>query len=84
VEKERFFNKIDESYGILCLNMSSYFLFHVSACKTPNEVWTTMEGLFGKRDEMRGNMLENELIYLIPRNFQSLQGLFSKFNTLIQ
>jgi hypothetical protein len=28
--------------------------------------------------------LENELIYLSPRNFETLQDYFSKFNTLLQ
>ena len=29
VEKSKLFNRIDESFGILCLNISKYFLFHV-------------------------------------------------------
>jgi hypothetical protein len=48
VEKEKYFNRMDEAYGILCLSISPYFLFHVEACSTPNEVWTKLDGLFGK------------------------------------
>jgi hypothetical protein len=28
--------------------ISTDLWFHVVACKTPNEIWTTLEGLFGK------------------------------------
>jgi hypothetical protein len=45
--------------------------FHATACKTPNEIWTTLEGLFGKQDEMRGHMLEVELNTLDPKSFDN-------------
>jgi hypothetical protein len=75
---------MDEAYGILCLSISLESLFHVEACSTPKEIWTKFYGLFGKKDEMRGNILENKLIYVIPRNFETLHDYFSKFNTLLQ
>jgi hypothetical protein len=43
------------------------------ACKTPNEIWTTLESLFGKQDEMRGHMLEVELNTLDPKSFDNIQ-----------
>jgi hypothetical protein len=67
IEKSKYLNRMDEAYRALCMHMSPELLFHVSTCKTPNEIWTTMEGLFGKQDEMRGHMLEVELLALDPK-----------------
>jgi hypothetical protein len=59
-----------EAYRALYMHISLDLLFHVSFCKTPNEIWTTMEGLFGKQDGMRGHMLKVEL--LVPRRSQKI------------
>lgn len=52
IEKSRYFNRMDEAFGILCLSISPELLFHVESCSTPNEVWKILEGLFGKQDEI--------------------------------
>jgi hypothetical protein len=44
---------MDEALGTICSAISSDLLFHISSCKTPNEAWTTLEGIFGKKDEIR-------------------------------
>jgi hypothetical protein len=72
VEKENYFNRMDEAYGIICLSIYPKFIFHVESFSTPKEIWTKLDGLFGKQDELRGHMLEKELIYLIPSNFKTL------------
>jgi hypothetical protein len=72
VEKIKYFNKLDESIGMICLSISIYLLFHVSGATTPDVVWTTLEGLIGKQDAMRVHQLENELISLSQIHF-SLQ-----------
>ena len=62
VEKAKYFNKLDEAYGLLCLSISREFLFHLKNLTSPKEVWEKLESLFGKTDELRGHQLENELI----------------------
>ena len=57
-EKIKWFNHCDEAYGLLCLSVSPNLLFHIESAKTPNEVWKTLETLFGKLDVMRGQELE--------------------------
>ena len=47
-EKIKYFNKLDESIGLICLSISIDLLFHVSRATTPDVVWTTLEGLFDK------------------------------------
>jgi hypothetical protein len=51
--------------------------------KTPNEAWTTMEGIFGKQDELMGHMLEVEFLPLDPKTFDNLQDLFTKYKDLL-
>jgi hypothetical protein len=48
IEKSKYLNQMDEAFGTICSLISLELLFHISSCKTPNEAWTTMEGLFGK------------------------------------
>ena len=38
VEKSKYFNIIDEAFGLLCLRISREILFHVDSLTTPNEV----------------------------------------------
>jgi hypothetical protein len=77
MEKIKYFNKLYEAIGMICLSISKYLLFHVSGATTPDVVWTTLEGLFNKQDAMRVHQLENELISLSPINFSNLQELFT-------
>jgi hypothetical protein len=84
VEKSKYFNRMDEAYGLLCMSISPDLWFHIDACKTPNEIWTTLAGLFGKQDEMRGHLLEVELNSLDPKNFDNLQDFFTKFKSLLR
>ena len=55
VEKSKFFNRLDEAFGMLCLSISRDLLFHVDSLATLNEVRLRLESLFGKNDEMRGH-----------------------------
>jgi hypothetical protein len=83
IEKSKYMNQMDEVYGTICSLISPELLFHISSCKTTNEVWTTMEGLFGKQDKMRGHVLEVELLTLDPKNFDNLQFFFTKYKDLL-
>ena len=65
-EKIKWHNRRDEAYGLLCLSISKDLLVDI----------------FGKKDEMRGHQIENELISLSPNSFESLQLYFSKLKAL--
>jgi hypothetical protein len=79
IEKMRWGNLKDEATGLLLELISIDLWFHVAACKTPNKIWTTLEGLFGNQDEMQGHMLEVELNTLDPKSFDNIQPFFTKF-----
>jgi hypothetical protein len=74
---------MDEALKTICSLISPDFLFHISSCKTLNEAWTTLEGLFGKHDDMRGHMLKVELLRLDPKSFDNIQYFFTKFKDLL-
>ena len=83
VEKAKYFNRLDEAYGLLCLSISRELLFHIDTLTTPNEVWVKLETLFGKTDELRRHQLENELIILSPMHFDTIHDFFTKFKSLL-
>ena len=83
MEKAKFFNKLDEAYGLLCLRISIYLLFHLDSLTSPKEVWQKLESLFGKTDELHGHQLENELISLSPVHYDTIQDFFTKFKSLV-
>ena len=64
-------NRLDEAYGLLCLSISPYLLFHIYCLTTPNQVCTKLDSLFGVQDELRAHQLEIELFSLSPSNFES-------------
>ena len=77
-EKNKFLNRLDEAFNFMCTHISQDILFHLEGLRTPKEAWDKIESLFGKKDELRGNILENELIALQPSSFESIQQLFTK------
>ena len=83
VEKARFFNKMDESFGFLCLSISKDLLFHLSGLKTTKEIWDQLASLYDKQDDLRIYQLENEMISLQPGNFETLNVFFTKFKYLV-
>jgi hypothetical protein len=74
---------MDGALRTICSLISPDLAFHVSSCKTPNEAWTTSEGIFGKKYEMSGHMMEVELLTLDPKSFDNIQDLFTKFKDLL-
>jgi hypothetical protein len=83
IEKSKYLNRMDEAFRTICSLISLDILFQISSCKTTNEAWTTLEGLFGKHYEIRGHMLEVELLTLDPKIFDNLQDFFTKFKDLL-
>jgi hypothetical protein len=83
IEKSKYLNCMDKALGTICSLISPNLFFHISSYNTPNEAWTTLEGLFGRHDEMKGHMLELELLTLDPKIFENIQDIFTKFKDLL-
>ena len=58
VEKSKYWRKLNEAYGFLCLSISKDLLFHINGLKTPKQVWEQIAKLFGKKDDLRPYQLE--------------------------
>ena len=82
VEKNKFLNCLDEAFSYLCTHISRDLLFHLEGLRTPRESWEKLEYLLGKQDELRGHLLENELVSLHPNNFKTIEQFFTKFKSL--
>ena len=53
-------------------------MFHIDGLKTLKEVLDNLESLFGKQDELRGHILENEPIALQFSKFDTSHLFFTK------
>ena len=67
----------------MCTHISRDILFHLEGLTNLKEDWQKIESLFGKKDELRGNILENELIALPHSSFASIQQFFKKYKSLV-
>ena len=72
MEKAKYFNRLDEAFGMLYVSTSRDLLFHVDSIGTPNEFWINLESLFGNTDELRGHHLENELMSMSPAHYETI------------
>ena len=83
VEKNKFLNHCDETFGYLCTHISRDLLFHLKGLRTPKEAWEKLEYLFGKQHELWGYIMDNELVDLHPNNFETIEQFFTKFKSLV-
>ena len=83
VDKSKYFNRLDEAFGKLCLIISRDLLFYVDSICTTNEFWLNLESLFWKNDEMRSHHLENELTSPSLAHYETIQDFFTKFKALV-
>ena len=60
-KKPKWINRYDKAYYIMCLYFSPNIVDQIISIESPYEIWTTLEGLFGKKDDLGENHLETEL-----------------------
>ena len=79
-EKPKWLNRYDKAYGILCLSVSPNILDQIISIESPIEIWTTLEGLFGEKDDLSGNHLETD-ISIYHSSYETSQDFFNKMDT---
>ena len=57
-EKNKLMNRLGEAFEFLCAHISRDLLFDIVGLSAPKEAWEKLELLFGKKDELRGYILE--------------------------
>ena len=83
VEKKEFLNQLDENFDFMCIHIFMDLLFHLQGLKTLKESCEKIESLFCKQDELRGHILENDLIALHPNSFETTQQFFTKYKAIV-
>ena len=63
IEKAKWHNRLDESYGLCFLSIYPHIIFHIDGFTSPNQAWTQLESLFGIQVELRAHQLEIELFH---------------------
>ena len=53
VDKEKYWNKLDEAYGFLFLSICRNILFHITRFKTPKDILDQLATLFDNKDHLR-------------------------------
>ena len=85
VEQKKFMNRCDEAFAYLCTYISRDILFHLEGLRTPRESWEKLDILFNKQDDLRGHILENNLVSLHPSlhpgGFDTIKQFFTKFKS---
>ena len=66
----------------MCTHISQDILFNIEGLRNLMEAWENIESLFGKKDELQGNILKNDLIALHPNSFETIHHFFTKFKSL--
>ena len=56
--------------------------FHISSFKEAKPAWDKLEALNGKVDEEKGFQIEDDLLLLDPKNFDTIQDYINKTNEL--
>ena len=46
VQKGKWHNRMYETYGLLCLSIYLYLIFHLDGMTTPNQEWNNLDSLF--------------------------------------
>ena len=64
------------------ISISIDLRFHISGIDEPDKAWEKLESVFSKHNEIQGHQLENELIFLNPKDFSCIQDYLSKYKTL--
>ena len=83
VEWNKFLNRCDEAFGYFYTYISRDLLFHLEGLRTPREAWEKLDSLLNKQVELRGHIMENELVSLHPNNFETFEQFFTKFKSLV-
>ena len=83
VERKNFLNHCDEAFRYLCTYISRDILFHLQGLRTPRECCKKLYRIFNKQDELRGHILENELVSLHPNSFNTIEQFFTEFKSLV-
>ena len=74
--------KDNQALGIIWSCVHRDLFFHISIFKDAKGAWEKLEGFYGKVDEEKGFQIEDDLLLLDPKNFDTIQDYINKANEL--
>ena len=74
-------NKVD--IGTLRKYVHEDLIFHIDNCKTVKEAWDKFSSLYEKVEKARGFELDENLMSLDPKEFDTIQDYMTKTNELM-
>ena len=75
-------SKDNQALGIIRSCVHRDLFFHISIFKDTKGAWEKLVGLYGKVDEEKGLQIEDDLLLLDPKNFDTIQDYVNKANEL--
>ena len=81
-KKIKWENRCDEACGSIGMSISTDLRFHISGIDELDQAWEKLESMFGKHNEIRGHLLENELIPWIQMIFHALKTIYLSIKLL--
>ena len=61
-----------QGLGVIRSCVHGDLLFHIKNCSTSKEAWDKLEQLYGKVDAEKGFQIEDDLILLDPKNYDTI------------
>ena len=71
-----------KSLGDICLGVDDKIMYHIKKSSTSKKVWDTLKNLYDKVFEEEIFKIEDELVSLDPKSFDSIQDFIIKVNEL--
>ena len=62
-------NRNDEIRGLIRMFSSLDLRFHLQSIDQPKEAWDNIESVFGRKNILRAQQLENQVLTLSPNDF---------------
>ena len=70
--------KDNQALGIIRICVHTNLFFHISSFNDAKGAWDKLEGLYSKVDEEKGFQIEDDLLLLDPKNFDTIQDYVNK------
>jgi hypothetical protein len=81
-KKIKWENRNDETCGLIGISISSDLRFHLQGIDYPDKAWKNIESVFGKKNIIRAQRIENQIMDLSPNDFSCIEDYLSKFKIL--
>ena len=69
-----------QDLGVIRSCVHGDLLFHIKTCSTSKEAWDKLKLLYEKVDEEKGFQIEDDLLLLDPKNYDTIQDYIIKVN----